>query len=284
MRAKAAWLAACTLLLAAGCAENLDGRPEPAPLPPPSQQAIAWADAMCPTLQRLDRAKDAYDEVDRSVDPLFVQSELERMLKNASSIDQLAAPLKTLPPTGLAAADRLTEKVLTSIDQALPELKRLAGDLNHSLRLAFEEVEQRAAAANKALDGIPVSSADLTALTTEDPAVKAAHARAEGCAPPDKTPPRQPRDGTNLAACAAGVCEVLIPSGKSELQVSTHKFTATVTIDAVRFVEVSDAGSLSLGTGAGGTLKWPSPAPGQSLTAKVSWIGEQGAVVDFTMG
>ncbi|WP_156756718.1 hypothetical protein [Actinokineospora pegani] len=282
MRAKATWLAACTLLLAAGCADTLDGRPGPAPLPPPTREAIAWADAMCPTLHRLDRAKSAYDEVDRGIDSRLVQYDLERVLRNAPSIDRLAPPLKALAPAGLAAADRLTEEVLTSIDQALPELNRLVGAPGSLAGLTFEEVERRAAAADKVLDGIQAGSDDLTTLTAEDPAVKAAHARAEGCAPPDRTPPRQPRDGTDTAACAAGACEVLIPSGKSQLQVGTHQFTATVTPDDVRFVEESDGGSSSLSTGAGGTLKWA--APGQSLTAKVSWIGEQGAVVDFATG
>jgi hypothetical protein len=242
---------------------------------------VAWSTAMCNTtesLLALDTDPLASPEL---TDPRFAQfagHTLANYISSAArSVNQVAEHLGSLPPTGVAGADEYQSRILTAVQAATQKLPKHEGDLHMRGSRPIGELKTEAAEVAKTLKSIKPKEADLPSAVATDPGLLAAYNLAPACEPPTSASTELPKaaDGTNVAACRSGKCQIQV-NGSADVAVSGFKFKISVTPSRVNVSH--DSGLLTLGSGGEGSFG------NRDKTVKLKVLGLRGntAVLDIS--
>ncbi len=261
---------------------NLTPACEPAravtlPDPAPTRELVTWSDKMCATVTSITGlSTDTADIADD--DPRFASFELESYLRTTrSAISGGAAQLAELEPTGVEEADTFRDTLLTALRD---QVEKLPKDQSLSDPVPPAALRERVDVAKAAATAVKPKAEGLLAAVGHGPALAASYDLAPSCVPRDTaTKPKEPltaRNGTDLAACKTGTCQVLI-TGKADVAVGD--LTVTVSIRGGGMVLTTPSSRMSLGangTGKIGTVGGP--------TAVFTLAGVEGttAVLDIS--
>ncbi|MFD0205766.1 MULTISPECIES: hypothetical protein [Saccharothrix] len=261
---------------------NLTPACEPAravtlPDPAPTRDLVNWADEMCATVTSINELSTETADI-VGEDPRFASFELESYLSTTSSaITGGAARIAQLEPTGVTEADTFHDTLLTTLrEQAgtLPE-SRSFGDL-----APLSVLRERADLAKTAVTAVKPKAEGLLAAVGHGPALAASHDLAPSCVPREvAAKPKQPltaRDGTDLAACRTGTCQVLI-TGKADITVGD--LTVKVSIRGGRLVLTTPSTRMSIGASGSGKF---GTAGGPTVVFSLAGVEGTTAVLDIS--
>ncbi|SES07539.1 hypothetical protein SAMN05216188_12151 [Lentzea xinjiangensis] len=243
---------------------NLTPACEPAravelPGPAPTRDLVTWADKMCATVTSVTGLSTDPAGV-AGEDPRFASFELESYLSTTRAvIGGGAARIAGLGPTGVAEADSFRETLLAALrDQAakLPEDHSLSAPGPHAA------LQERVDLAKAAAAAVKPKAEGLLAAVGRGAALAASHDLAPSCVPRDvAAAPKRPltaRDGTDLAACRTGTCQVLITGtadvvvGDLAVRVSIRGGGMVLTTPSTR-MSLGQDGTGKIGTAGGPT-------------------------------
>ncbi|WP_434445416.1 hypothetical protein [Lentzea sp. E54] len=260
---------------------NLTPACEPAravtlPDPAPTRDLVTWADKMCATVTSItalttDTAAIAGD------DPRFATFELESYLRATSSaISGGAEKIAGLEPTGVKEADTFRDTLLAALREQAGTLPK---DTSFSDRLPLGALQDRVNAAKAAATAIKPKAEGLLAAAEHGPALAASYDLAPSCVPRDAAAtPKQPltaRNGTDLAACKAGSCQVLVTE-KADIVVGN--LTVAVAIRGGGMVLTTPFSRMSLGANGTGKI---GTAGGPTVVFTLAGVEGTTAVVDI---
>jgi hypothetical protein len=204
--------------------------------PPPSMSTEAtralmeWANTMCVTLTTLTDQPDP-------IDPLFEDSRFAQFepYHLASYLDEVRGvvthvreSVAAMAETGLDVADSYRAELLTALGQAVEDLPGDHGPF-HYHDLPAAEVREEAKRAHGVVEELAQRPAPSD-VARRHPGLAAAHDLAPRCqpsAPPSPDPLPAAKDGTNVAACADGRCQIEI-SDPVDVTVAGARFTVAV--------------------------------------------------------
>jgi hypothetical protein len=243
---------------------NLTPACEPAravtlPDPAPTRELVTWADKMCATVASINELSTDTADI-AGDDPRFATFELEGYLRTTTSaISGGAAQIAELASTGVKEADAFRDALLTALREQAGTLPK-----DHSLGdpVPLAALQDRVNLAKAAATAVKPKAEGLLAAVGHGPALTASYDLAPSCVPRDiAAKPKQSltaRNGTDLAACKTGTCQVLI-TGKADITVGD--LTVTASIRSGGLVLTTPFSRMSLGasgTGKIGTAGRPS--------------------------
>ncbi|KOV87242.1 hypothetical protein ADL03_07895 [Nocardia sp. NRRL S-836] len=223
------------------------------PDPAPTRELVTWADRMCATVTSITGlSTDTADIVDD--DPRFASYELEDYLRTTSSaISGGAAKIAELTSTGVKEADTFRDTLLTALREEAGKLPKDHRGLADPEQLAG--LPDQVALAKAAAAAVKPKAEGLAAAVGHGPALAASHELAPSCSPRDgAAEPKQPlaaRNGTDLAACKAGACQVLI-TGRTDITVGD--LTVTTSIRGGRLMLATSFSRMSISQGGTGKI------------------------------
>ncbi|MEV1079017.1 hypothetical protein AB0I98_12300 [Streptomyces sp. NPDC050211] len=271
--------------------------------PVPSRALVVWADGMCESVDgfetlKKDSAEDIKDVTDPAEDAMLpVDFEAERYLSGtATDLDTFAEELDSVRKTGIAAADRLHDRLAEDVGKAAKEAEKLS-DVMAVFNLSEKEKVGRAKRMAGLVEALKMPEPGLPAVVAGEPRLKAAHGLAPRCVPPAKPSPSASKspspspastgplpkaeNGRDTGACKDGNCEILVTKpvdfvvGDWNLHVSVEDSTVTVTnSDPSGYV-----GKMSFGGGGGGAF---STAGGKKTHVDATAVNKDGAVLKFS--
>lgn len=181
------------------------------PGPPPSPEQVSWLNDFCKSTAVLttppDPAPDLRDE--------FYSMDLDSYLREVSSdVDEALRELRRLSPEVFPRGADLIAAYTKSAEQLDAKLDEFRKQINPPEDVLQGQVNDTIAAVR----ALKPAGLELSALVKENGTAAQAHEQAEKCrprkqettTPPAPAPLPQARDGENLAACADGVCEVVV--------------------------------------------------------------------------
>lgn len=263
-------------------AQGSASRPTPSKSTAPSRALTEWAGQMCEATGLFETAKtDSAIAVKDIIDPpedALIGAEFTAMGylgETSSSLDGIAEALNDVRPSGIAAADRLHAGLTREVARVRPKVAELSESSGYT-SLAEDSVD-RAGRVGDLVASLKTPEPGLSAVADEEPKLSAAYRAAPECAPPGPLP--EAADGTDVASCADGACEILVTKrvhltvGAWRLRVSLTETEATV-----RNNDPDGAvGETSLSSGGSGTF---GDANGE-LTVKAVAVNKDGAVLNF---
>jgi len=207
-----------------------------------------------------------------------------------SDLDMLAAALEELPESGVEVADRYVASFLAEVERIAPEITELVGDTWELSQLGEQEQLAIVAQVVELFESIDPEGPDLLTLARENRDFRAFYDLAPRCAPveppaPSTVPnvlPQDAEDGTDLAECADGDCEVAI-TGSATVTVGGFTIDVTVAGDEVTTMEDfpgGGSGTTVLG-GIGGAASF-GQVGGETVTITLNGLHGDTAVVDFS--
>lgn len=260
---------------------NLTPACEPAravtlPDPAPTRENVTWADKMCATVTAVHELSTDTADVAED-DPRFASFELESYLRTTSSvIGGGVTRIAGLAPTGVTEADTFHDTLLAALrEQAatLPKGRSLADPM------PSEALQERVNLAKAAATAVKPKAEGLLAAVGHGPALAASYDLAPSCVPRDTAvKPKQPltaRNGTDLAVCRTGTCQVLI-TGKADVTVGD--LTVAVSIRGGGLVLTTPTSRMSLGASGTGKI---GTAGGPSVVFTLAGVEGTTAVLDI---
>lgn len=261
---------------------NLTPACEPAravtlPDPAPTRDLVTWADKMCATVTSINGLSTDTADIAGN-DPRFASFELESYLSTTTSaISGGAAQIADLPPTGVKEADTFRDTLLTALREQVGKLPK-----DHSLSDPgpLAALQDRVNVAKAAATAVKPKAEGLLDAVGRGPALAASYELAPSCVPRDiAAKPKEPltaRNGTDLAACKTGNCQVLI-TGKADVTVG--ELTVTVSIRSGGLVLTTPSTRMSLGANGTGKI---GTAGGPSVVFKLAGVEGTTAVLDIS--
>lgn len=284
------------LLLVSGCMTRTAG-PDAKPAPPtsstaiepPDRERVVWTDRLCSATSRLAGEQGSGKELTTSPADEFTLLRARHYLSFvSSSVSRLADEFGSMPESGIEDADRYVAGMAAELSRVEPEVARLAGDHFTANGLTDAEVRRRVARVVELLGSVKPEGPDLPALVRESPEFAAAYELAPTCQPltPSSTgapaPLPKAADGTDLAACADGDCEVDL-RGKVEVRVGSFLFDVTVSGGTVTVTHDYGGGGGGQATLSGPDGEASFGSGGEEVTIRLSGIEGDRAVVKFTV-
>ena len=247
------------------------------PDPAPTRDLVTWADTMCATVTSINGLSTETVDI-AGEDPRFASFELESYLSTTGSVIRGgAARIADLAPTGVQEADAFRDTLLTALREQAGKLPE-----SHSpgvpgpLAASQERVEPAKAAAI----AVKPKAEGLLAAVDHDPALATSYDLAPSCVPRDiASTPKQPltaRNGTDLAACQTGTCQVLI-TGKADVTVGD--LTVAVSIRGGGLVLTTPSTRMSLGASGTGKI---GTAGGPTVVFTLAGVEGTTAVLDIS--
>lgn len=244
---------------------------------------VRWADTMCEVLTSVRTVPEPGDELLKHPSfARFESMELSSYLTSVpSQVRSLGQPLTELPRTGIAEADAYRSALRTAIDAAAARLPEDSATMAFDLYdLPIEQLRARAREMAGVVTAIRPPGPDLSALARKHPALAASYDLAPTCEPADVTPSRaenlpQARNGTDVAACRGGTCQIEV-SAPVDVTVRGTVFTIAVSDGTVwiaggsGLIRLSGAGTAQFGTG------------GVRVTFSVAEMTDTAAVLDVS--
>lgn len=286
------------VLVVAGCTTRVAGPDAPPPTRQgPSREQVLLADGLCSASAHLAaEIAEARALVGGQADQPAGPGSDHYLAFVASDVSGLADRFAALPDSGVAAVDRHVAHLAAELARIEPEVTRLAGDHWEVWQLSEPERLDRVRQIVALFDSVDLGGTDPAALAREHPEFGAAHELAPSCEPPAppssstspttsaprNVPPAEAKDGTDLAACADGACEVAV-TGSATVAVGPFTVEVTVADGAVRTVEDfpgGGSGSSTLG-GVGGEVRFGNTD--QMVTLRVRGLDGDTAVLEFTL-
>lgn len=261
---------------------NLTPACEPAravtlPDPAPTRDLVTWADKMCATVTSINGLSTDTADI-AGDDPRFASFELESYLSTTrSAISGGAAQIAGLAPTGVKEADTFRDTLLTALREQAGKLPE-----DHSLSVPgpLAALQDRVNVAKAAAAEVKPKAEGLLAAVGHGPALAASYDLAPSCVPRDiAAKPKEPltaRNGTDLAACKSGTCQVLI-TGKADITVGD--LTVTASIRGGGLVLTTPSSRMSLGASGTGKI---GTAGGPSVVFTLAGVEGTTAVLDIS--
>ncbi|GAA0522694.1 hypothetical protein GCM10011581_33880 [Saccharopolyspora subtropica] len=188
--------------------------PSPAPsipAPPPTPDQVEWLNTFCQAtevfIQPPEPPADLHDE--------FVAMDLSSYLSSVNTaLDDVEFQTFSLAPEAFPRGAELIDSYSRAAERVGAKVDGYASQYD----AAEDMLRGWVAETSSALATLRPDGLDLPTLMAENRTVAQAHQQAESCHPakdegtPSATPVELPpaRDGENLAACADGMCEVLV--------------------------------------------------------------------------
>ncbi|MET7997163.1 hypothetical protein ABZU76_40425 [Amycolatopsis sp. NPDC005232] len=245
MRVRSAVVLGAFTLVAAGCTTG--GHALPAPLPPVPAAAralVAWSQTVCTSVQALQGLQAGIDEVNHTAaDPSqadFLPSEISSYVSGITGrIGQAGSGLKSVPPSGVKAADTYVAQLGKSLDEVT---KKAPPDTTAQPTLAQARELATAVAALKP------AAADLTRAVRGDAKLNASYNVAPACAPLrqfgplDAAAPTRPLVAWADTMCGAVTATAALKAHKIEdLVITDPRYARLSGFDLSSFI--SSAGS-----------------------------------------
>jgi hypothetical protein len=255
------------------------------------------ADGLCITTAQLDsELADGREALEEPADSWGSSSTDYYLTFVGSTVPSLATALRELPDSGVEAADRYVTSLADEVGRVAPEVERLAGESWEVSQLTEQERRTRVTQIVELLESIDPEGPDLRTLVRETAEFAAFYELAPNCAPLDpppppstSTPPPPPNkspdeaeDGTDLAACADGDCEVAITDSAT---VTVGEYTIDVTVADGQVTTMEEfpgggSGSTVLG-GVGGASSF-GQVGGTTVTMTLNGLTGTTAVMEFS--
>jgi hypothetical protein len=285
-----------TILLVAGCGISRTAGPDAPPPEPdgPTRDQVLMADGLCLSTAAFDRELADARLVLTSPPDDFPFSDSESFLSSAgSNFATLVTTLEELPVSGVDAADGYAASLAAELARVLPEIERLAGEMWDAYSMSEVDRIDRVTRIVEQLETVDPEGPDLRTLVRETPEFAEFYELAPNCQPldppstpptstPRNVPPDEAEDGTDLAACADGDCEVAI-TGSATVTVGDFTLDVTVAGDEVTTMENfagGGSGTTVLG-GIGGASSF-GQVGGETVTMTLTGLHGDTAVVDFS--
>ena len=285
---------AAAILLVAGCGTSRTAGPD-APPPTadgPTRDQVIMADALCAAVTTFDEdvaeaksiaepAPGGYTGPSADFYLTFVDSDLE----------MLATAIDDLPESGVEVADRYAASFLAEVERIMPEITELVGDSWELTQLSEPQRMAIVAQVLELYESVDPEGPDLVTLARENRDFRAFYDLAPRCVPLEPPPtteapdvpnvlPEDADDGTDLAACAGGDCEVAITG---QATVAVGSFTIDVTVaggQVITMEEFPSGGSGTTAMGLGGSSSF-GQAGGETVTMTVNGLHGDTAVLEF---
>ncbi|ALG09498.1 hypothetical protein [Kibdelosporangium phytohabitans] len=223
----------------------------------PSRDMVLWANVMCLSHYHLSTLRtDPLNEPALS-DPRFAQAaaaSLSLYIRGAGDpLDDAIELLATAQPIGIADADSYRTTLLAAVRAAKEKMPESGTGMTDLMDMPADQLKAKATEIATALTPAKPKDADLRAIVAKNPPLTAAHSVAPACdAPGDPLPAAA--NGTDVAACASGKCQVQI-TGSADVTAAGSNFRvvvrdAKVTVtDATGVVSLGGGGVASFGNG-----------------------------------
>ncbi|ONI76071.1 hypothetical protein ALI144C_35820 [Actinosynnema sp. ALI-1.44] len=225
----------------------------------PTRDMVIWANVMC--LSHRDLATLRTDPLNEPAlsDPRFAgaaPAALSLYIQGAGRpLDDVVELLDTAKPTGITDADNYRTALLAAVRTAREKLppSGSGSGMTDWMRMPIDQLKAKATEIAAALTPAKPKDADLRALVSGNPPLAAARGVAPACEVKDKPLPPA-ANGTDVAACASGKCQVQITDSVdvtvagSALRVVVRDAQVTVT-DATGVVSLGGGGVASFGDG-----------------------------------
>ena len=287
------------LLLVGGCMTRTagpDARQAPPTSPasptaiePPTREQVVWTDQLCSATTQLANEQASGRELTTGPADSFTFIRARHYLTFvASSVSRLADEFGRMAKSDIEDVDRYVTGMVAELSRIVPEVTRLAGDRFTPDSLPDAEVRKRVGRIVELLDSVRPEGADLATLARENPEFAARYELAPSCQPvtPSSTaaPGPLPRaaDGTDLAACADGSCEVAL-RGKAEVRVGSFLLEVTVSGGTVTVVHDYGGGGGGQATLSGAGSEASFGSGGEEVTIRLSGADGDRAVVEFAV-
>lgn len=287
------------LFWAAGCTT---ADPSNQPAPETTRAHVGWMNTMCTQIQSLEEVKRA-PTMDASGTPSFgVDSDFTAssyLTSTQSTVDSLVRALSTLPPLSSPATRRLTDDYLRQLNGIKPELEQL-GEANRTrFDQPADQARQASTRMSELVNSVATPRPDLATVASADSVLARAYDLAPGCDPRTRqqvaAPPAsptaapagakllpRPANGTDMAACAAGTCEVLVEK-PTDITVAGTVFSVDTDVNPVVVsTQYPGGGGGQLSLGVGGSGSFGSARTGQTVTIVVEGVADGAAVVKFS--
>lgn len=284
------------LVVVAACTSPDDRSPAESS-PGVTRAQVGWMNTVCSQLTTLGALAPPTPSPSSSGDDSDSASS-SYVRRTVTTVDEVVQALSTLPPLGVPAADGFAAERVRLLKQVKPEVDRLgdAEDLGRFDRPAAQSRDAAAKVTRLVASATP-SGPDLPTVASGDPALAFAYDLAPGCdpvarqrvtAPPASPSPGVPAvavlpvpaDGTNVAACTDGTCEVRVDK-PTEITVSGIVFAVNTDVLPVtvttRFPS-GGSGQISLGVGDNGSF---GSAGGRTVTVTLAGAAGGAAVLRF---
>ncbi|WP_155057862.1 hypothetical protein [Streptomyces blattellae] len=280
---------------------------EPSASPVSSRALVVWADGMCESTDGFEALKkesaegigDVTDPPEDAIWPVDMAAD-SYLSDTSSSLDTLVEELDSVRKTGIAAADRLHDRLAEDVGKAAAEVTELS-DFMTLYDLSEKEKVDRAERVAGLVEALEMPKPGLSAVVAGESRLQTAHRLAPRCVPPAEPSPSasestssspspspattgplpEAEDGKNTAACEDGTCEILVTEpvdfvvGDWNLHVTVEDATVTLTnTNASGFV-----GMMSFGAGGGGGF---STAGGKTTDVNATAVNKDGAVLNFS--
>lgn len=287
------------LFWAAGCSS---AGPSNQPASETTRVHVGWMNTMCLQVESLEQVKheptmDTPGALTFGDNRDFTASSYLRSTQ--STVDSLVRALSTLPPLSNPATGGLTGEYLRQLNGIKPEVDQLGEASRNRLDQPVDQARQAAARMSQLVNSVATPQPDLATVATADPALAHAYDLAPGCDPRTRqqvaVPPAsptaapagakllpRPANGTDLGACAAGSCEVLIEK-PTDITVAGTVFSvdtdANLVVVSTRYPG-GGGGQLSMGVGGSGSFG--NARTDRTVTIAVEGVADGAAVIKFS--
>ncbi|WP_173128987.1 hypothetical protein [Kibdelosporangium persicum] len=220
----------------------------------PLRDLVAWSNVMCASVRTLSELR-VDPLADPAVsDPRFQQAAWAALGTYITSAGQpltdVNSQLNNLKPTGIAEADAYRDQTLSAVTAALAKLPPPTAGSSEYFQLPFDQLKAKATEVADIVSTAKPKEPGLDAIVAKDKNLAEAHALAPACERPQQTPTTA-ADGTDLAACQDGQCQVLI-TGSADVTAAGSTFKIAVTSSGVTVADAT--GALTLAPGGEGSF------------------------------
>ena len=275
---------AASYSLAPNCAPlTLPARPAAAA---PSRVLVNWSDRMCSAAE-IVAGLDA-DPLNRIPDdPRFENFQgpvlAQYITTAADEVGQIVDSIAQLRPTGVKEADQYRSNLLAAAQAALAKLPDEQGQDGADLDDApVDQLKTQATQVAAVLATVKPQGPDLPTIVGHSRELTAGYDLAPSCTPlappsaPSSTAPTTARNGTDVAACNGGSCQIEV-SAPVEITVAGTTFKASA--DANRVTILDDNGDIEIGAGGDGSF---GQAGGKTVHVHVTSLASGTAILDIT--
>lgn len=290
---------AAAVLVLAGCGTSRTAGPDAPPPTPdgPTREQVLMADGLCAAVTSLDTEKaEAQAAAEPSPGGYTGPSADFYLTFVDSDVDMLVSALDELPESGVEAADRYVASFRAELQRIAPEITELVGDTWELTRMSEPQRVAIVAQVLELFESVDPEGPDLLTLVRENRDFREFYDLAPRCAPleppattsapdesdvPENVLPEDAADGTDLAACADGDCEVAITDRAT---VAVGDFTIDVTVvgeEVTTTQEFPGGGSGATVLSLGGSSSF-GVASGATVTMTLNGLHDDTAVLEFS--
>ncbi|TMR21940.1 hypothetical protein ETD86_13545 [Nonomuraea turkmeniaca] len=257
----------------------------PAGASAPTRALVGWAAKMCVIRNSFGSLReDPFDDplMGHSRFSRFVGSRLADYISSAATrMGSIGEALDEVPRTGIQEVDEHRARMASTVKKAAAKLPEV--DLLYLRELPVGRLKKQAKQVTRAMAaGIKPVEGNLLSAVGRHPALAASYNVAPSCesltssSEPTATPLPSAKDGSDLAACRDGKCQIKV-SKPVMVSVGGSRFLLSAATNGLTIVQ--DSGYMVMGAGGNGRF---SEAGGKTTEFHVTAHTRAGAVVDIS--